>query len=98
MANLMVAATALGLGTRWFGNPMMDEGGTPLKRLLSIPDEVEIIAVTPLGHHNEPPKERPIQPIESLIGFRRGDKHKLAALLQGKLALEDVVHFNGYKT
>lgn len=96
MANLMVAATDLGLGTRWFGNPMLDNGGASLKRMLNIPDEVEIIAVTPLGYHDEPPKERPVQSLEALTGFCRGDKHKLAALLRGKLALKDVMHYNEY--
>jgi nitroreductase len=96
MANLMAAATDLGLGTRWFGCMMLDESDAPLKRMLAVPDELEIIAATPLGYHDEPPKERPVQPLETLTGFRRGDKYKLAALLKGKLALEDVVHYNGY--
>lgn len=94
MANLMTSATALGLGTRWFGNPMMDP--EPLRGLLNIPKHVEIIAVTPLGYHDELPKERPVQPLEAHTSFRRGDKYKLAALLQGKLALEDVAHFDRY--
>ena len=96
MANLMAAATDLGLGTRWFGSPMMDEGESPLKQLLAIPDRVEVIAVTPLGYHDEPPKERPAQPLEAITGFRRGDAARLAALLDGKLALADVVHYNAY--
>jgi nitroreductase len=95
MANLMAVATNLGLGTRWFGNPML-EGGATLKQLLHIPDAVEVVAVTPLGYHDEPPKERPVQPLAALTDFRRGDKYRLAALLQGKLALEDVVHYDGY--
>jgi hypothetical protein len=37
-----------------------------------------------------------VQPLAALTGFRRGDKYKLAALLKGKLALEDVVHYNRY--
>ncbi|MFZ5916349.1 MAG: nitroreductase family protein [Chloroflexota bacterium] len=95
MANLMIAATALGLGTRWFGNPMLDPA--PLQAMLGIPDGVEIVAVTPLGYHDEPAKARPIQPLTALTGFQRGDKYKLAALLQGKLALEDVVHYNRWR-
>jgi len=94
-ANLMAAATELGLGTRWFGNPMMDQSGD-LRQLLRIPARVEVVAVTPLGYHDEAPKERPVQPLEAHTGFRRGDKYKLAALLQGKLALADVVHYNGF--
>ncbi len=92
MVNLMTAATELDLGTRWFGNPMMDP--EPLHNILNIPANVEIIAVTPLGYHDEQPKERPTQTLDAHTSFQRGDKYKLAALLQGKLALEDVVHFN----
>lgn len=96
MANLMAAATALGLGTRWFGSVMIEESGAPLRELLSIPDDVEIVAVTPLGYHDEPAKNRPVQPVEALSGYRRGSKESLAALLDGKLPLEEVVHRNGY--
>jgi len=94
MGNLMLAATALGLGTRWFGNPMMNP--EPLKTLLQIPAHIEIIAVTPLGYHQELPKERTSQPLEALVEFKRGDKYKLAALLQGKLPLGTVIHKNSY--
>lgn len=97
MANLMTAATALGLGTRWFGNVMVDGSAEPLKKLLSIPDEIEVVAATPLGYHDEPPKVRPAQPPEALTGFRRGDKQKLAALLQGRQPLEEMVRYNGYE-
>jgi nitroreductase len=95
MANLMTAATEMGLGTRWFGNPMMNP--EPLKRMLNIPEALEIVAVTPLGYHDEQPKERPRQPIQAHTKFQRGDKYKLAALLEGRLALSDLVHFNEYK-
>jgi hypothetical protein len=91
----MVAATELGLGTRWFGNPMLNP--EPLIKMLNIPDGVELIAVTPLGFHDEQPKERPDQPIEVQTGFKRGDKHKLAGLLQGRLRLEEVVHYNQFR-
>lgn len=94
MANLMTAATALGLGTRWFGNPMLEP--EPLQQMLNLPNKIEIIAVTPLGYHDESPKQRPAQTLETHIQFERGDKYKLAALLDGKLSLEDVVHFNTF--
>jgi nitroreductase len=97
MANLMAMATDLGLGTRWFGCMMVSGSSSPLKRMLSIPGDVEVVAATPLGYHDEPPKERPVQPLETLTGFQRGDKYKLAALLEGKVALEDVVHYDGYR-
>jgi nicotinate-nucleotide--dimethylbenzimidazole phosphoribosyltransferase len=94
MANLMTAATEVSLGTRWFGNPMMNP--TPLKEMANIPQFMEVVAVTPLGYHDEKPKHRPIQSQEAHTHFQRGDKFKLAALLQGKLPLDDVVYYNGY--
>jgi nitroreductase len=99
MQSLMVAATALGLGTRWFGgfaldkrSSPVDNGGTVLKELLGIPADVEIIAATPLGYHDEPPKPRPVQDRADVYGFRRGDSRALGRLLRGKLALGEVVH------
>ncbi len=92
MQNLMVAATALGLGTRWFGGFALDNGGVALKELLGVPASVEIIAATPLGYHDEPPKPRPAQDRADVYDFRRGDSRALGRLLRGKLALEEVVH------
>jgi nitroreductase len=93
MQNLMVAATAQGLGTRWFGGFALDGGGAALKNLLGIPAGVEVIAATPLGYHDEPPKPRPLQEREAVAGFQRGDSRALGRLLRGRLPLEDVVHW-----
>jgi Nitroreductase len=46
--NLVLAATALGLGTCWMTGPLQD--GKALRRILSIPDTKELVAVTPLGY------------------------------------------------
>jgi nitroreductase len=48
MENIMLAATALGLGTCWMTGPIRDE--KTLRRVLEIPDTQQIVAVTPLGH------------------------------------------------
>ena len=48
MENLLLAATARGLGTCWMTGPLQD--GATLRRILDIPDTKEIVAVTPLGH------------------------------------------------
>jgi nitroreductase len=48
MENLLLAATALGLGTCWMTGPLIDE--TALRKLLDIPESKEIVAVTPLGY------------------------------------------------
>lgn len=48
MQNLLLAATALGLGTCWMTGPLQDESG--LRRILAVPEAKEIVAVTPLGY------------------------------------------------
>jgi nitroreductase len=47
MENLLLAATASGFGTCWMTGPL--RGEKTLRRILSIPDTKEIVAVTPLG-------------------------------------------------
>ncbi len=48
MENMLLAATALGLGTCWMTGPLRDEKS--LRELLEIPDDKELVAVTPLGY------------------------------------------------
>jgi len=57
MENLLLAATALGLGTCWMTGPLWDE--KTLRRILSIPDDREIVAVTPLGYPEKIPAAPP---------------------------------------
>lgn len=92
MENLMIAATSLGLGTRWFGGFALDEGDA-LRSMLRVPDGVEIIAGTPLGYHDEPPKPRPAQELSGVAEFRRGDSRGLGRLLRGRLPLEALLHW-----
>ncbi|OPX64305.1 MULTISPECIES: nitroreductase family protein [unclassified Methanoregula] len=54
MENLLIAATALGLGTCWMTGPLRDESA--LRRILAIPDDREIVAVTPLGYPEKIPR------------------------------------------
>jgi len=51
LENLLLAATALGLGTCWMTGPLQDE--LSLRRILEIPTGKEIVAVTPLGNPAE---------------------------------------------
>lgn len=53
MENLLLAATALGLGTCWMTGPLKDE--ISLRRILEIPKDKEMVAVTPLGYPAEMP-------------------------------------------
>lgn len=59
MENLLLAATALGLGTCWMTGPLNDE--KTLRRILAIPEDKEIVAVTPLGYPAEVPEAPPRQ-------------------------------------
>jgi len=52
--NLLLAATALGLGTCWMTGPLKDEKA--MRRILAIPDIKELVAVTPLGYPAEVPQ------------------------------------------
>lgn len=51
--NLLLAATALGLGTCWMTGPIRDE--KTLRQILALPDDREIVAVTPLGYPEKIP-------------------------------------------
>ena len=57
MENLLLAATALGLGTCWMTGPLRDE--KTLRTILAIPPDREIVAITPLGYPEGIPKDQP---------------------------------------
>lgn len=57
MENLLLAATALGFGTCWMTGPLRD--AKALHHLLTIPDNKEIVAVTPLGYPEAVPADQP---------------------------------------
>lgn len=57
LENLLLAATALGLGTCWMTGPLRDE--KTLRRILSVPDDREIVAITPLGYPEKIPAAPP---------------------------------------
>jgi nitroreductase len=57
LENLLLAATALGLGTCWMTGPLRDEKVS--RRILAIPDDKEIVAITPLGYPQGIPREQP---------------------------------------
>jgi len=53
--HLCLTAHALGLGTCWMGS--FDE--EKIKQLFSIPDQVRIVGITPLGYPDQQPNPRP---------------------------------------
>lgn len=65
MQQLVLAAHALGLGTCWVG--AFDEDA--VRRLLEIPPEVRVVALTPLGVPAESPAARPRKSMEEIVSF-----------------------------
>lgn len=63
MQTLVLAATALGYGTCWVG--AFDEDA--VKEVLEIPDNLKVIALTPLGIPAEKPAQRPRKPFSELF-------------------------------
>lgn len=57
MQNLILAASHMGLGTCWMTSPLNDEDN--LRRLLDIPESLELVAITPLGFPKVTPKPLP---------------------------------------
>jgi nitroreductase len=57
MENLVLAAAESGLGTCWMTGPLRDENS--LRSILSVPDDKDIVAVSPLGYPDEIPKPVP---------------------------------------
>ena len=69
LENLMLAAVAEGLGTCWLGTPSWKSD--KIKELLRIPENAEILAVTPIGYPDESPKPRPRLPVEEVTHFNK---------------------------
>jgi len=65
---IMLKAYEEGLGTCWLGNFNQDK----VKSALGIPDDVSVVAVTPLGYPAESPDARPRVSLDEII---RWDKY-----------------------
>lgn len=63
--HLMLMAWEEGLGTCWIGAFREDE----VKQVLSIPDEVRVLALTPLGYPDEEPKDRGRKELGEIISY-----------------------------
>ncbi len=62
---MILQATELGLATCWLGN--VDTA--KLREVLDIPEEYDVIAVTPLGYANEDGLKRTRKKFEDLVAF-----------------------------
>ena len=67
MDHLVLAATELGLGTCWIAN--FDP--TAAREVLGIPDQVNLIAFTPLGYPADQPTPKRRKPLAELVRHER---------------------------
>jgi nitroreductase len=67
MDHLVLAATALGLGTCWIA--AFDPAAA--RDVLGLPDDVEPIAFTPLGYPNKGPAATGRRPLDELVKYER---------------------------
>ncbi len=71
MQNMILAATALGYGTCWIG--AFDE--QQVARLLGVPGDCKVVALTPVGVPDDHPEARPRQPMSEFASLDRyGEK------------------------
>ena len=62
--HLTLAARAEGLGTCWIG--LFDNDG--IKKLLSIPEDVQVVALTPIGYPDQEFREPgPRKPLSEIV-------------------------------
>jgi nitroreductase len=61
--HLMLQATEEGLGTCWIGAFEEKE----VKALLGVPEDVRVLALTPLGYPDEDPTSRGRRPLEEIL-------------------------------
>jgi len=62
-AYMILQAYELGLGTCWIGAFNEDEA----KKILSVPNNVRVVAMTPLGYPNEPPSRKFRKSLDQII-------------------------------
>jgi len=63
--HLTLAAHALGLGTCWIASFKEDK----VREILGIPEDVRVVALTPLGYPDENPERTPRKNLEDLTVF-----------------------------
>jgi len=56
--NLLLAATALGLGAVWVGVHPREERGNPIRKVLNIPENIVLLNLVSIGHPAEEKEPR----------------------------------------
>jgi len=67
MQNMILAATALGYGTCWIGAFEHDR----VRELLEAPEDLRVVALTPIGVPADRPDARPRQPLSEFASLDR---------------------------
>lgn len=67
MDHIMLTAASLGLGTCFVG--VFDEEG--VKRTLGVPQNIEVVALTPLGYPERIPEPRPRKDLQEMVAYER---------------------------
>ena len=70
MQNMILAATSLGYGTCWIGAFDHDR----VKSVLGIPENLTVVALTPVGVPDDRPEARPRQPLSDFASLARYGK------------------------
>jgi nitroreductase len=66
-AYMILQAYELGLGTCWIG--AFKEDG--VKRILKIPEEVRVVAMTPLGYPNQPASQKFRKSLDQIVCYEK---------------------------
>ena len=67
MDHMVLAATALGLGTCWIA--AFDPAAA--RDVLGLPDDVELVAITPLGYPDKASAKTGRKPLEEIVRYER---------------------------
>jgi nitroreductase len=65
--HMILAATSEGLGTCWIGAFSEEK----VKEVLAVPDDVRVVALTPIGYPAERAKERPRKELKEIVSYDR---------------------------
>ena len=64
---MILEACELGLGTCWMGAFKEDE----VKKILKIPENVRVVAMTPLGYPDQPPSQKSRKNLDEIVCFEQ---------------------------
>ena len=68
--HLMLQGEEEGLGTCWIGSFHEDE----VKSILDVPEDVRVLALTPLGYPDETPRDRGRKKLEEIVSYDKFER------------------------